>query len=68
MNKNYTSPIVEKITFDYKVQTSESQTECFESVMNQRPSGESTVGPGTQCVAGTPVVVGWTKPQSGVNP
>lgn len=60
MKRMYVAPMVEKIAFDYKVQTSGSTTTCFESVMNERP----TDGNSTQCVGGTPTSFGWNDPQT----
>lgn len=59
MRKQYSTPIVEKITFDYKVQTS-SASQCYESVMNERPAG----GDSRTCESGTPISMGWTTPQT----
>ena len=53
MKKKYVAPIVEKVTFDYKVQTSGAgSTSCFGSVMNV------SEGP-VECASGTPVYWGW---------
>jgi len=59
VRKQYSAPIVEKIVFDYSVQTSAASA-CFESVMNDRPAGGSS----TQCVGGTPISMGWNDPQT----
>lgn len=61
MKKNYKTPVVEKIAFDYKAQiVTDSNTNCFESVINERPANGST----TSCVGGTPVSFGWNDPQT----
>ena len=61
MKRNYVTPTVEKIAFDYKAQiVTGSTTSCFESVMNERPANGST----TECVGGTPIGLGWNEPQT----
>ncbi len=58
MKKRYNSPVFEKITFDYKIQTSNSSTECFGSVIN--------VSYGiTVCDDGTPQYIGWNNENPG---
>lgn len=59
MKRNYVTPAVEKIAFDYKAQIVTGSGDCFESVMN-------VMGAGNTCVDGTPVVIGWTEPQTAV--
>ena len=61
MKKTSVTPLVGKIAFDYKVQIAAASA-CFESVMNERPAG----GDSTQGVGGTPINMGWTKPQTAV--
>ena len=52
MKKVYTTPVFEKITFDYKIQTASSTQQCFGSVIN--------VSHGiTVCDDGTPQYIGW---------
>jgi len=58
VRKQYSAPIVEKIVFDYSVQTSATSA-CYESVLNERPAGSTT-----QCVGGTPIGMGWTLEQT----
>lgn len=61
MKRNYMTPAVEKIAFDYKAQiVANSSPACFESVMNERPAG----GPATACVGGTPISFGWNDEQT----
>lgn len=64
MKRKYETPVFERIVFDYTVQTVTSTTDCFESVMNVKESGESAYN--SACVGGTPISVGWTDPQTGV--
>lgn len=59
MKRNYATPVVEKIAFDYKAQIVTGSPECFQSVIN-------VMGAGNTCVEGTPIVVGWTEPQTAV--
>ena len=68
MKKKYTTPIAEKVVFDYRVQTQASQGTCFESVMNVRANGtgEGTQIPIGECVDGNIIYIGWTTPQTGV--
>ena len=56
MEKVYSKPLVEKITFDYKIQTANS--ECFGSIINVKTSDK-------ECGEGTPSYVGWNKPNPG---
>ena len=67
MKKKYVTPFIEKITYDYKIQTS-STAECFESVINVRVGGtyDGSPVPKGVCVEGIIVYIGWTKPQTGV--
>ena len=66
MKKPYSTPVVEKVSFDYKVHTSAAYT-CFESVMNVREgtviSGQVPVG---MCVSGNVIYIGWNNTQTGV--
>ena len=66
MKRQYSRPVVEKISFNYKSQiVTTSQSDCYESVMNVREDGTTqTGGPSTTCVSGIPVGVGWTEPQT----
>lgn len=57
MKKNYSAPVVEKVTFDYTVQTSQS-TSCTGSVMNIATTLD-------QCGEGTPTYWGWTSEHPG---
>ena len=50
MKKNYVTPVIEKITFDYAVQT--SQSSCFGSVINVKTDVST-------CGEGTPIYPGW---------
>jgi len=60
MKRNYMTPTVEKIAFDYKAQiVTTSPTECYESIMNIRVGSN-------QCGEGTSVYIGWTLEQTGV--
>ena len=52
MRKQYSTPVVEKITFDYKV-IHTSSVECFGSIINVVPDGD------TVCRSGEPFYVGW---------
>ena len=52
MKKRYVTPVVEKVTFDYKVQANSASNKCFGSVMNV------SEGP-VVCASGTPVYWGW---------
>lgn len=56
MKKEYVTPVIEKIIFDYKVQTNGSN--CFGSVMNVATSE-------SECGEGSPVYVGWNSPNPG---
>ena len=58
MKKSYVKPAVEKIVFDYKSQIV-TGSGCIESVINIRV-GENA------CGEGTPTIIGWTEPQTGV--
>ena len=58
MKKAYTTPVFEKITFDYKIQTASSTQQCFGSVINQS-TGTSV------CGEGTPAYIGWNSPNPG---
>jgi hypothetical protein len=58
MKKRYVTPVVEKVTFDYKVQTSSGSSGCFGSVIN--------VSHGiTLCDEGTPTYIGWNNKNPG---
>lgn len=57
MKKNYVTPNVERIAFDYTIQTAASS--CFGSVMNVKTSEK-------ECGEGTPTYIGWNDPQTGV--
>lgn len=59
MKRNYVTPTVEKIAFDYKAQIVTGSGDCFESVIN-------VLGANDTCVDGTPIYVGWTSAQTGV--
>ena len=59
MKRQYTTPVVEKVVFDYKVQTI-STTPCFELISNEHAPGD----PSTTCTGGTPVSLGWNDPQT----
>ena len=63
MKRNYMTPTVERIAFDYKAQivTGSPVSNCFESVMNERPANDPN---NTSCVGGTPVSFGWNDPQT----
>ena len=67
MKRQYSKPTAEKISFNYRTQIlTDSPTNCFESVMNQRASdgiSETTPG-GTTCVGGTPFSFGWNLPET----
>lgn len=53
MRKKYMTPIIEKISFDYKIQlTTPSPTDCFGSVMNVKTEV-------LECGEGTPFYFGW---------
>ena len=56
MKKEYSVPVVEKVDFDYKIQTTEST--CIESVMNQNPTATNA------CTEGTRVSLGWNNDQT----
>jgi len=58
VKRKYEAPVFEKITFDYKIQTA-SSVSCYESVMNEKPEGESNA-----CTSGSPISIGWTKEQT----
>ena len=67
MKRQYSRPVVEKISFDYRVQIlTESQVDCFESVINERVGdGIPEQGPaGTACLGGTPFSMGWNREQT----
>lgn len=52
MKRSYSTPVIEKITFDYKDQISCTTASCFGSVIN--------VSVGTEvCGLGTPFYIGW---------
>ena len=53
MKRKYVSPVIQKITFDYKLQTAPTiPSSCFGSVIN--------VSHGiTTCDDGTPSYIGW---------
>ncbi len=52
MKRNYSTPLIEKITFDYKDQITCTSASCFGSVIN--------VSVGTEvCGLGTPFYIGW---------
>lgn len=57
MKKHYKAPIVEKVSFDYKVQMQANSipVKCFGSVINVSEGVE-------QCVSGTPFYFGWNNP------
>lgn len=59
MKKEYISPVVEKVTFDYKTQivTASPSTDCFGSIVNVYVDGV--------CTSGTPVYVGWNSKNPG---
>ena len=50
MRKQYSEPIVEKVTFDYTVQISTAS--CFGSIINVATSD-------SECGEGTPIYSGW---------
>ena len=52
MKKEYAAPVVEKITFDYRVQTESGSGDCFGSIINVATSE-------SECGEGTPYYVGW---------
>ena len=56
MKKKYQTPVIEKITFDYHVQTASSQ--CFGSIMNVK----TTI---SECGDGTPSYIGWNDKHPG---
>ena len=55
MKRNYSKPVVEKIDFDYRIQTGtpSKPQECFGSVINVATSL-------SECGEGTPNYFGWT--------
>ena len=58
MKKTYAAPMIEKITFDYKVQMSATSPSCFGSVIN--------VSHGiSQCDDGTVTYIGWNSKNPG---
>lgn len=57
MKKAYVSPVVEKVTFDFKTQIV-TASGCIESVMNIRVGDNA-------CGEGTVINMGWTLEQTG---
>lgn len=59
MKRKYVSPVIQKITFDYKLQTAPTiPSSCFGSVIN--------VSHGiTTCDDGTPSYIGWNSEHPG---
>ena len=53
MKKEYSIPIVEKITIDYKVQTTDSSS-CYSSVINKQIPGDPR-----ECAEGTASTFWW---------
>ncbi len=51
MKKEYKTPVVEKITFDYRIQTG-TNSSCFGSIINKATSL-------SECGEGTPNYFGW---------
>lgn len=59
MEKQYEKPIIEKVSFDYKIQTSSnSDQKCFGSIINVKTDER-------ECGEGTPSYVGWNKKNPG---
>lgn len=58
MKKEYVSPIIEKITFDYKLETAIGPSGCFGSIINVATSD-------SECGEGTPGYFGWDKKNPG---
>ncbi len=60
MKRSYSTPVIEKITFDYKDQISCTAVSCYGSVIN--------VSTGTEvCGFGTPFYIGWNSRNPGFN-
>ena len=56
MEKEYKKPLIEKVTYDYKIQTTAST--CFGSIINVATSV-------SECGEGTPSYIGWNKEHPG---
>jgi len=53
MKRTYVSPVVEKVTFDYKTQiVTGSSSDCFGSIINVKTADR-------ECGEGTPNYFGW---------
>lgn len=60
MKRRYITPYCEKITFDFRIQTTVA-SECYESVINQRTEAYAC-----DPTCSTPMPIGWTNEQTGV--